>query len=125
VVEAAIDDLELRGYSLATQGEVRGLQLGGGASTMLSWLPMPPASVSYDMVRGDLGALSGGAGGVSLGALTCLANDLVGTSFGPDAALPPASTGWFYLVRFRLGLSVGDYGKGSAGGLRSGTGGCP
>lgn len=125
VVEAAIDDLELRGYSLATQGEVRGLQLGGGASTALSWLAMPPLGATYDLIRGDLSALSGGAGGVSLGALTCLANDLAGTSFGPDTTMPAAGAGWFYLVRFRLGLSVGDYGKGSAGGLRSGTGGCP
>ncbi len=127
-VEAAVDDFELRGYLLATHGEVRNVTLNGASSTVLNWQPIPGGSGAvYDVVRGDVANLSGGAGGVNLGALTCIENDSADTSTSstPDTALPGAGASYFYLVRFRLGLSLGTYGTGSAGGTRSGTGGCP
>lgn len=128
IVEAAVDDFELRGFSLALQGEVRGVSLSGGASTVLSWQAVPGgAGAVYDVVRGNVANLSGGAAGVNLGALTCIENDSTDTATAstPDTTLPAPSESFFYLVRFRLGLSLGGYGTGSAGGSRAGSSGCP
>jgi hypothetical protein len=128
ILEAAIDDFTLHGYLLATQGRVTGLRADGGADTVLSWNPVPGGEGAvYDVVRGDLDALSGGAGGVDLGVLACIEDDSPDTSTAGDADgdLPAPGAGFFYLVRFRLGFSVGDYGEGSEGGVRGGTAGCP
>ncbi len=128
VVEAAVDDLSLRGYRLATDGEVRGVRVAGTAGTTLTWDAVPGgAGVSYDVARGDLSQLSGGPPGVSLGALACIENDSADTSSAshPDPGVPAAGTGVFYVVRFRLGLSVGGWGRGSAGGERTAASGCP
>ena len=100
----------------------------GGAATVLSWNPVPGgAGVEYDVVRGELAALAGGPGGVDLGDLACVEQgspdaDTVGN---PDEETPDPGTGRFYLVRFRLGLSIGGWGAGSVGLPRNGSGGCP
>lgn len=126
IVEGAIDEVELHGFSISAQGEVRQLVVTGGANSQISWSAVPGgSSVTYDVVRGDLAALSGGASGVELGPLSCIENDSPDTSSPVDPTLPSPGAGYFYLVRFRLGLSVGGFGSGSAGGTRTGTAGCP
>ena len=118
VVEGALDELRIHGYTLASDGEIAGLTLGGGAATVLNWDPVPGgAGVEYDVVRGELAALTGGPGGIDLGDLACVEQgsqdaDTVGN---PDEDTPDPGTGRFYLVRFRLGLSIGGWGTGSDG----------
>ncbi|UCF68974.1 MAG: hypothetical protein JSV80_06735, partial [Acidobacteriota bacterium] len=54
-VEGAIDDLALYGYGLASDGRVGGVSVSDGASTVVSWDPVPGgAGAVYDVVRGDL-----------------------------------------------------------------------
>lgn len=127
VVEAAVDDFEIRGYDLVTQGRVPGVRVDGVAATVVSWDAVPGASsATYDVERGDLGALSGGGGGVSLGPLQCVVNDIVAQSTvgDEDTDTPAPGAAYFYLVRFRTGAGEGDLGTGSDGGIRQGTGGC-
>lgn len=124
VVEAAIDDMRLLGYALATDGDVRGVGLLGNDATVLTWLAVPGgAGATYDVVRGDLANLSGDT---NLGPLACIENNSADTSTtgDADATTPAPGTGFFYLVRFELGLSTGGYGASSAGGARTGSGGC-
>jgi hypothetical protein len=126
-VEAAVDDLEVRGFSLSTQGDVSGVVVNDAADTVVDWnaaLGAPDAV--YDIVRGDLSSLSEGPGGIDLGTLTCIESDSVDTTTAGDAdtAVPSVGAGFFYLIRFELGLSVGGYGPGTSLGERSGTGGC-
>ena len=126
-VEAAIDDLELRGFSLLAQGDVSGVIVSDAADTVVDWnsaLGAPDAV--YDVVRGDLSSLSEGPGGIDLGTVTCVEGDSVDTTTAGDADTdtPTPGAGFFYLVRFELGFSVGGYGQGSSSGQRTGTGGC-
>ena len=127
VVEGALDELRVLGYSLAGDGEVAGVTLAGGPATVLDWNPVPGGSgVEYDVVRGELAALAAGPGGIDLGGLTCIEQGSPdsSTAGNPDEQPLPPGTGRFYLVRFRLGLSQGGWGAGSAGLPRDG-GGCP
>lgn len=127
VVEAAIDEFAIWGYELASQGEVSGVTVTGNSSTVVEWQAVPGGGGAvYDVVRGELDQLSGGASGVDLGPLTCIENDSADTSTAdhPDEETPAAGMGRFYLVRFELGLTAGDFGAGSEGGARSGSGGC-
>jgi hypothetical protein len=126
-VEAAVDDLEIRGFSLLTQGDISGVVVSDAADTVVDWnaaLGAPDAV--YDVVRGDLSSLSEGPGGIDLGTLTCVEGDSIDTTTAGDAdtAVPPPGAGFFYLVRFELGLSVGGYGQGTSSGERTGAGGC-
>jgi hypothetical protein len=124
VVEAAIDDLEIRGYSLIGQGEIGGMTLSGKSATVLQWNAVTGApDATFDVVRGDLDRLTGS---VNLGPLTCIEDDSpdASTSGDADTATPASGKGFFYVVRFELGYSVGGYGRGSGGGTRTGTGGC-
>jgi hypothetical protein len=125
IVEAAIDELEIRGYSLESQGRISGLKLTGPGDTGFEWEAVPGApDATYEIVRGDLAALAGDAGGVDLGSLTCIEPAATGTTFAADSEVPPPGAIWFYLARFNLGFSSGDWGTGSAGGPRMGTEGC-
>ncbi|HHN75497.1 MAG TPA: hypothetical protein ENK10_09740 [Acidobacteria bacterium] len=128
VVEAAIDDFLLLAFDLQTQGEVTGVRVSDPAETVVTWTAVPGGEGAvYDVVRGELSALGGGASGVDLGPLTCIESDSVDTSTAdhPDTQAPVAGTGFYYLVRFELGLSRGGWGAGSEGGARNGSGGCP
>ncbi|UCF67933.1 MAG: hypothetical protein JSV80_01155, partial [Acidobacteriota bacterium] len=64
--------------------------------------------------------------GVDLGPLVCIENDSsdLSTDTSPDTDVPAGGSGFFYLVRFQLGFSLGDYGTGTGEGPREGTGGC-
>jgi hypothetical protein len=124
VVEAAVDDVLLIGHRLRTDGDVGGVSVSGSEQTVISWSPVPGGSGAvYDVARGDLAELGGS---VDLGPLTCIEDDSSDTSTegSPDADVPPAGQGFFYVVRFQLGLSTGAWGWGSGGGERSGSGGC-
>ena len=126
-VEAAIDDLEIRGFSLPIQGEINGVRVTDRDNTVLQWDPLIGAGDAvYDVVRGALASLSGGPAGVDLGPLACIEEDSpdTATSGNPDTTTPPPGTGWFYTVRFNLGFTTGGWGAGSEGGTREGTGGC-
>ena len=65
--------------------------------TQLYW-PVLGNEVGYDVIRGDLGLLRGGAGEFSTSVEACLANDLPATRLSfPDS--PPLGGAWWFLVR--------------------------
>ncbi len=70
----------------------------------------------YDVIRGDVSALTVTQGLVSLGTLACVAEDFQ-DFFTVDGATPAAGTTWFYLVRPN-GID-GRYGTDSVGNLRT------
>ncbi|HXV75891.1 MAG TPA: M14 family zinc carboxypeptidase [Candidatus Polarisedimenticolaceae bacterium] len=114
VVEAAIDEVELRGYSLAGQGGVSGLTWAGGR-TRLEWSPVPGGGqAGYQVARGALDALAAAADEIALGVIDCF-DTAPGETFLDDADSPAPGAGWFYVVRFRLGFSIGDWGSGTGG----------
>jgi hypothetical protein len=120
VVEAAIDDVELRGFSLLDQGRVTGLRFESD-TTRIVWEAVPGGSLAlYEVARGDLASLATAGDRVELGGLVCLTQPEGVLQFD-DEATPPPGSGWFYLTRFRLGFSDGDWGTGGAGLLRVGT----
>jgi hypothetical protein len=124
IVEVAIDELEIRGFSIAAQGRIADLRFSNPQQA--AWQPVPGADdLEYEIVRGDLGSLSSDVLAVDLGSLTCVQSSLAGTSVTLDSEVPPSGAGWFYLARFRLGFSSGDLGTSSDGTPRSGSGGCP
>ena len=124
VVEAAVDEFELRAYQTTTDGDVKSLHVDGGAAGDISWAATPGAAGgTYDIVRGDLASLSVGAGTVNLGPLTCIEENSANLT-ATDASLPPVGAGYYYLARFELGFSLGPWGFGTGGDERTGSGGC-
>lgn len=120
-------DLGFR-VALVSDPGVTNLLAFDAAGTYFEWDPAPgSADVVYDIVRGDLSALSGNADGVDLGPLTCIEDDSPDPSNQglPDTDPVPAASGFFYLVRSQDGPEVGTWGFGSEGGGRAGSGGCP
>jgi formylglycine-generating enzyme required for sulfatase activity len=95
------------------------------AATWFEWDAPGMSGVVYDLVRGDVSNLSGDAGGIALGPLTCIENDSPDESSQslPDTGTPPVGAAFFYLVRFQQGPAVGPWGFGSDGRGRTG-GGC-
>jgi hypothetical protein len=127
MVEAAVDDLDVHGFSLETQGRVAGLWFPDPEGTTFVWQAVPGADDAvYEIVRGDLANLTPVGGSIDLGPLTCVVADVSGTSSSDSAIAeePPPGVCWFYLARFRLGYSEGLWGGGSNGELREGSGGC-
>ena len=73
----------------------------------LSWTASPTA-VTYDVILGDLNALSASAGNFTSSTQLCLANDL-GSQNLSTAAVPAPGLGYWYLVRgVRLGGTDND-----------------
>ncbi len=103
------------------------------ASTWLRW-PIRPCAFSYDVIRGSLPGPTANAGGIDLGPVLCLVDDLVvpsgslpSTQFGPrDEEAPPLGQAFFYLVRATLQPSgVTPYGFSSGDAVESpASGGC-
>jgi len=121
VIEAAVDDLEIRGFSLTGQGRVAELRFPGSDPALLAWNPVPGAAdATYEIARGLLDQLPMAGAEATLGPLQCF-NAAGLTLLDPET--PPPDSGWFYLVRFRLGCSRGDWGVGSDGASRQGD--CP
>ena len=83
----------------------------------MQWKPVPGGDgASYEVIRGDLANLQFGVTGqVELGPVECLAAAGPGDVTLDDSATPPPGNGSFYLVRLRLGFSLGDLGQSSDG----------
>jgi hypothetical protein len=95
------------------------LDAGGGcAEARWSYLG---ADVLYDVVRGELDALSATDGTIDLGVVGCLQDDVATVRFSCDGA-PPSGSGFFYLVSVDGGTA---YGRSSRLEPRVGFGGCP
>ncbi len=112
-------------------GDVTDLRAFDAVATTFDWSPVPGrGDAVYDVVRGDLANVSGGAGGpggaVDLGPLVCLENDSDDASSAgdPDTALPAPGAAFFYLVRFQQGATPGPWGFASDGRERVGSRGC-
>lgn len=98
----------------------RSLLISGAIPPVPCWSRAPCAR-SYDLIRGVLPGMKSDGSQISLGPVTCLANDLPQPSYplvtGPaDPESPPLDTAFFYLVR-AAGLPDGDttYGHSSNG----------
>jgi hypothetical protein len=127
MVEAAIDELEIRGFSRASFGVPTEVRMLGEGGDSLEWEPVPGApDAVYDIVRGDVINLASSGESVDLGSLTCIESDSTDTATGTamEADEPPVGTTWFYVVRFELGFSIGGWGASSNGAPREGVGGC-
>jgi len=78
-------------------------------------------ATSYDLIRGNLAAVTAGSSQIDLGTVTCLANDVPQPNnwliTGPsDADTPPVGVVYFYLVRARsVSLPAETYGYSSDG----------
>lgn len=94
-----------------------------GVNTTLVW-GENPGQVTYDAIRGNLGAFQETGGQVNLGPVICLENDSIDNTTAPnhlDRAMPAVGQGFFYLVRFG-----GSYGTSSAGSVEvPASGDCP
>ena len=98
----------------------------GGSQTVMRWGLLPGAA--FDVIRGRIPSIHPGPGGVDLGAVVCLANDIANadTANYPDTVDPAENEVFFYLVRPVTGGVPGDYTVSSDGrvGVPS-SGGCP
>ena len=83
----------------------------------VTWDPLFFA-FSYDVIRGDLGALLVTAGDFAAATRTCLADD-TWELFLDDAAMPPAGDGFWYLVRAADWDALGPYDTGDCHEIRS------
>jgi len=92
---------------------LNGVRVDGGASATISWTAVDGAS-SYDVIRGDLGALAELSDRVDLGTVTCLAPATASLSTS-DGAVPAPGQGFFYLMRIRWATSHDIYGRSSGG----------
>jgi N,N-dimethylformamidase beta subunit-like, C-terminal/Domain of unknown function (DUF4082)/Bacterial Ig domain len=90
-------------------------------NTILHWSApsSTPAPVTYDVVRGFLGALSKDSVTIHLGPVACLENNSHDTTTAagidpphPDYGIPGLGQGYFYLVRFHDGIANRSYGFG-------------
>jgi hypothetical protein len=102
----------------AIPGEVDELSFSEDKTT-LTWASAAPGSgylTVHDVARGGLDAFP-------VGASTCLAPGVPGTS-ASDASLPASGAGYWYLVRGRNSLGSGTYGQQTNGTPRVTTG-CP
>lgn len=89
------------------------LRVSGNDATRVYLEHAADVATSYDVVRGALPGLSESAARVSLGPVTCLANDLAvpDTAGGhEDSERPGAGSAFFYLVRFTAAPGAGSYG---------------
>jgi hypothetical protein len=95
--------------------------------SVVTWDPIPGApDVVYDVVRGDLENLREMPGAIELGPLTCIEEDSPDTTTAgnEDRERPGAGRGFFYLVRYDVGVNTGPLGVGSVGFERGGSDGC-
>lgn len=93
--------------AFAVPGEVAGVVFVDAA--MMSWTAVPggpAADVRYDVVRGSLTEWPVGGGSE-----VCLASGTTTTSH-VDPGVPPAASGWYYIVRASNTCGDGSYGTG-------------
>ncbi len=102
-----MDAASLPGSDIAPVTSLRVVRFGAGFR--LSW---EAVGASWDVVRGDLDALRGGAGDYSVAVDDCIGDDLSAPSLDvPDSGLPPST---FFLVRAACAGGT-TYDSGSAG----------
>jgi hypothetical protein len=106
----------------APSGEVVGLVLAKGATTGLSWTPLPGGTLGYDISGGVLSLLR--SAGSSADA-SCLKNDAVNSSWDDQRPDPVEDDGYYYLVRGRNGCGDGTYGYATGGAERVPGVACP
>jgi calcineurin-like phosphoesterase family protein/purple acid phosphatase-like protein/PKD domain-containing protein len=100
----------------APPAAVTGLMLGPDKSA-LSW-GAPALDASFDLVRGDLGALRSGDGNFTTSSTTCVEND-GGDGIGSDASSPAPGGGFWYVVRAAdCANRAGSYDDGTQSGSR-------
>jgi FG-GAP-like repeat len=80
-----------------------------GQQTLIRWGLVPGGT--YDVIRGRIKAVTKGPTSYNLGAVTCLANDLVAeeTAAPTDSTLPPAGDAYFYAIRATVNGVTGNY----------------
>ena len=97
----------------------------GGSHAVMRWGLLPGAA--FDVIRGRIRSIVPGPGGVDLGAVVCLADDITEADSAnyPDTVDPAENDVFFYLVRPVTGGVPGDYTVSSDGrvGIPS-SGGC-
>ncbi len=83
--------------------------------TLLAWDPVEGA-LSYDVVRGSLGAVTPTPDAVDLGALVCVEQSSIDitTAGHEESGIPPAGSAWFYLVSYEDARGDVSYGTAEA-----------
>jgi Tol biopolymer transport system component len=103
---------------LADFDAVPALRVGKEGPTVVAW-DAEPQAIAYDLIRGDVAALSRDGGTVDLGPVTCVENDSrdLDNVESEDATQPAPGQVFFYLLRGSPGPLVGpgSYGQGSGG----------
>jgi Bacterial TSP3 repeat len=91
------------------------LEISDPSPTLLRWNFLG-TGLTYDAIRGDVGALRSAGGLVDLGVVTCIENNSTDlTTRGlADAALPSPGNAFFYDVRVNLASGGFGYGLSSA-----------
>ncbi len=83
--------------------------LFGNKLTVYRWGIVPGAS--YDAIRGETNTVTKLFTAIDLGPVTCLANDIIenDTAAYPDTVMPAVNHAFFYVIRTKIGGSLGPY----------------
>lgn len=114
---------------LADFDAMPGIRVAKGTPTVVTW-DAEPQAIAYDLIRGNVAALSRDGGTVHLGTVACVENDSgdLDNVESEDPGQPAPGQVFFYLLRGSSGPLVGpgSYGQGSGGRERVATSGdCP
>jgi hypothetical protein len=120
-VDDALDCAPLDATAWDLPVEVTGLTVAGAAGTQLSWTDQG-AGFRHDVAGGSVTDLRT-AGQVT--DATCLADDVVGSTWQDGRADPASGDGYYYLVRAQNVCAAGTYGTASGGGERTPAAACP
>jgi hypothetical protein len=123
LVEAMVDDLVVRGRRFS---ETQIDSLTWSSELQLDWSLIPGAEAAeYEIVRGDVAALTSSGGEVEMGALSCIALSSVGNWTLATTSEPTSGGTDFYLVRLRLPNGASSWGQASDGSPRAVGNVCP
>ena len=115
----------LLNQSIATD-PLLGLRVFQSDPTILRWGLVPGAV--YDLIRGNIAAVTPGPGSIDLGPVVCLGDDLLynDSANAPDPTVPAVGEVHFYLFRAKIAGVNGTYGTSGDGLPRlPGAGACP
>jgi subtilisin family serine protease len=101
------------------------LRVEGKEATRLFFETTNSLALSYDFVRGDLGAFTESTAGVDVGPVVCLEDDSPDgdTAGNEDTGIPSPGEGFFYLARFHSAPGAGQYGGSTRNRDRTASGG--
>ena len=123
LVEAMVDDLVVRGRRFS---ETQVDSLIWSSELQLDWSLISGAETAeYEIVRGDVAALTSSAGEVDMGTLSCVALSSVEGWTLATASEPASGETDFYLVRLRLPNGASSWGRASDGSPRAVGNVCP